>query len=160
VRGWWAGVGPGFQGEVQDVGTQLSGGPGVRFCRVPCLAPTPGRLLHSLQRYSYDFEQLCLVWTEVESLRLEVSPVARTAAFAVMDAISQFHRDKLGALRWEFVRMLRGHDGDYKVMETSLSKLVDDGASIDPLGPAVVQVLLRWLQDSGARPAGIRVARP
>jgi hypothetical protein len=108
------------------------------------------RLLYSLQRYHHDSEQLCLMWGEVESLLLESSAPARATAFHIMDAISEYHRERAGALRWEFVKVLRNHCADYRVMQHSLAVLVDDGAAVDPLGPAVVAVLLRWLVDSGA----------
>ena len=122
-----------------------------RLCllRVPCGYP-PCRLLLSLQRYYYDTEQLCLVWSEVESLLLESNPGGRHAAFQVMNAIAEFHPEACAALRWEFVNALRGHQNDYKWMQQSLCVLINDGATIDPLGPAVIPVLLKWMQESGA----------
>jgi hypothetical protein len=98
------------------------------------------------------------VWSEIESLLLETSAAGRHAAFLVMNAITEYHADVSSSLRWEFVNVLRNHQMDYKDMQQSMSVLINDGASIDPLGPAVVPVLVRWMQESGTpfhcRPAG------
>jgi hypothetical protein len=108
-------------------------------------------MLASLHRYHYDAEHASLVWTEVESLLLEATPAARSAVFDVMVALSRHEPSCLEALRSEFLSTLRRHSADYAAMQRALSVVIADGEVMEPYTQLVVALLLRWLQESGAR---------
>lgn len=128
--------------EVLRAGTNMSNSLEER------LAVVNGRLIKSLTRYYYRYEQLCRAWSAVEPHLKAPEPEARTTGFAVMDVMNRRHYDELKTLRAEFLYVIVQHPGDYNLRQRSLAALIDDGRRIDPFAPDFGRLTAAWLHET------------
>lgn len=122
-------------------------------------------MVRSLQRYQYEYSQLNAVWIEVEHLFREgVSDGSGpSAAFRVMNAINEWHRDVVGPLRLDFLNSIRHINGQFEAKQSALGCLIADGSAVDPFAADVVSLLLVWLHESGLsalRPSRMSLSAP
>jgi hypothetical protein len=100
-----------------------------------------------MQRYQYEYSQICSIWTEVERL---LSEGQADAAFRVISVICEWHSGVLGPLRLEFLEVIKNHPGNFEAKQQALAVLISDGGAVDPFSTEVAWLLRRWLRESGA----------